>query len=117
MSGKNFLSPLIAHILSFYSLVPNTLSLFIIYYWKLGKVSSLFNHRRCKYVDNIVSSVDRMASDSIENLVPVRFEGVSLYAPEDIESYLRNHYPDLKSPDMLESLWITHAPYRFSVKD
>ena len=87
------------------------------YYWKLGKVSSLFNHRRCKYVDNIVSSVDRMASDSIDNLVPVRFEGVSLYAPGDIESYLRNHYPDLKSPDMLESLWISHAPYRFSVKD
>lgn len=87
------------------------------YFWKLKKVSSLFNHRRCKFVDNIVSSVDRMPSDSINNLVPIQFEGFNLYAPGDMEGYLKNHYPDLKSPDMLESLWVTHAPYRFSIKD
>lgn len=84
------------------------------YYWRLRKVSSLFNHRHCKYVDNIVSSVDRMSSDSINNLVPIQFEGLDLYAPGDIEGYLKHHYPKLKSPDMLESLWITHAPYMLS---
>ena len=84
------------------------------YYWRLKTVSSIFNHRHCKYVDNIVSSVDRMSSDSINHLVPTQFEGVTLYAPGDIDSYLKNHYPKLKSPDMLESLWTTHAPYILS---
>ena len=84
------------------------------FYWRLKKVSSMFNHRPCKYADVIVSSVDRMSSDSLNNLVPVQFGGLNLYAPGDIESYLKNHYPKLKSPDMLESLWITHAPYMLS---
>ncbi len=84
------------------------------FYWRLRKASSLFNRRQCRFVDVIVSSVDRMPSDSIKHLVPIEFEGLGLYAPGDIEVYLKNHYPKLKSPDMLESLWITHAPYKYS---
>lgn len=87
--------------------------------WRLRKVSSLFNHRRCRFVDVIVSSIDRMSYDSVKHLKPTCFEGVKLYEPGDIEGYLQNHYPDLKSPEMLESLWISHAPYEmaFSKKD
>ena len=84
------------------------------FYWRLNKVSSLFNGRQCRFVDVIKSSVDRMSADSIENLVETSFEGVKVYAPKDIEAYLKHHYPDLKSPDMLEALWISHAPYMLS---
>lgn len=79
--------------------------------WRLKKASSFFNSKDCQYVDVIVSSVDRMPSDSIFHLMPIKFEGFDVYAPGNIEVYLKNHYPDLKSPDMLESLWISHAPY------
>ena len=84
------------------------------FYWRLKKVSSFFNHKNCKYVDVVVSGVDKMTSDSIHHLQPIHFEGFDIFAPGDIDGYLKNHYPDLKSPDMLESLWISHAPYRLS---
>lgn len=83
-------------------------------YWRLKVVSSLFNKKDCKYVDVIVSSVDRMPSDSIKNLVTTKFEGMDVWVPKDLKGYLENHYPDLKSPEMLESLWINHAPYKLS---
>lgn len=82
--------------------------------WRLRKMSSLFNGRNCRYADVIVSSVDRISSDSIQHPGSIRFEGFDLYAPKDLEGYLKNHYPDLKSPDMLEALWINHAPYKLS---
>ena len=84
------------------------------FYWRLKAVSSLFNKKDCKYVDVIVSSVDRMPSDSINNLVGIKFEGIDVWAPKDLKGYLKNHYPNLKSPEMLESLWVNHTPYKIS---
>lgn len=87
------------------------------FYWRLKVVSSLFNKKKCKYVDVIVSSVDRMPSESMNNLVSIKFEGIDVWAPKDLKGYLKNHYPKLKSPEMLESLWINHAPYKISFSD
>ena len=84
------------------------------FYWRLTKASSLFNHKTCQFVDVIVSSVDRMSSNSINYLKPTLFEGIHLFAPGDVEGYLKNHYPRLKGPEMLESLWISHVPYKLS---
>ncbi len=84
------------------------------FYWRLKVVSSLFNQRDCQFVDVIVSSVDRMPSDSINHLVSIKFEGFDVWAPKDLGGYLKSHYPKLESPDMLESLWINHAPYKLS---
>lgn len=84
------------------------------FYWRLKVVSSFFNKRDCQFVDVIVSSVDRMPSDSIDNLVCTKFEGIDVWAPKDLNGYLKYHYPDLKSPEMLESLWINHVPYQLS---
>ena len=84
------------------------------FYWRLKTISSLFNKNNCQCVDVIVSSVDRMRSDSIKNLVSTKFEGIDVWAPGDIEGYLKNHYPDLKSPEMIETLWINHTPYKLS---
>ena len=84
------------------------------FYWRLKTVSSHFNKKDCQYVDVIVSSVDRMPADSINNLVSIKFEGIDVWAPKDLKGYLKNHYPKLKSPEMLESLWISHAPYKLS---
>ena len=86
-------------------------------YWRLKLVSSLFNKKECKYVDVIVSSVDRIPYDSIANLVGIKFEGIDVWAPKDLSGYLKNHYPKLKSPEMLESLWVNHAPYKISFSD
>ena len=82
--------------------------------WRLKKISSLFNGQNCRYADVIVSSVDRMTTDSINHLKDITFEGIHVFAPKDMDGYLRYHYPDLKSPEMLESLWINHAPYKLS---
>lgn len=84
------------------------------FYWRLKTVSSHFNKKDCQFVDVIVSSVDRMPADSINNLVSIKFEGIDVWAPKDLKGYLKNHYPKLKSPEMLESLWISHAPYKLS---
>ena len=84
------------------------------FYRRLKFVSSLYNKKDCQYVDVIVSSVDRMPSDSINNLASIKFEGIDVWAPKDLKGYLKNHYPKLESPDMLESLWINHAPYKIS---
>lgn len=81
-----------------------------LYYWCLNKVSSLFNKKRCSYVDMIKTSIDHIPSSSLSNLVKTSFEGIEVYAPKDLTSYLHYHYPDLKSADMLEALWINHAP-------
>lgn len=86
-------------------------------YWRLKAVSSLFNKKNCKYVDVIVSSVDRMPSDSINHLARIKFEGLDVWAPKDLKGYLKNHYPKLKSPEMLESLWVNHAPYKISFSE
>ena len=67
-------------------------------------------------MDVIKSSVDHVSSASIQNLMPIQFEGIELYAPRDLKEYLQYHYPDLKSADMLESLWVSHAPYILSFK-
>ena len=114
LEGQRFLPHCLSGILagirySFLKLIPKRF-----FYWRLKKASSFFNYKKTKHVDVIVSSVDRMNSDSINSLVPILFEGVGLFAPGNIEEYLKNHYPKLKSPDMLESLWITHAPYLLS---
>lgn len=83
-------------------------------HWRLHKACALFNGAKCHYVDVIKSSVDRIATESVNNPLPVQFEGIYLFAPKDLPAYLHYHYPDLKSPDMLESLWISHAPYKLS---
>ena len=118
LEGQLGLPPFISNILATvrYSLLHLIPKRFFI--WRLKKLSSLFNRSNCKYADVLVSSVDRISSDSIHNLQRIIFEGFDLFAPGDLEGYLKNHYPDLKSPDMLESLWINHAPYKlsFSVK-
>ena len=77
----------------------------------------LENRPDCKYVDVIVSSVDRMPADSINHLARTKFEGIDVWAPKDLKGYLKNHYPKLKSPEMLESLWVNHAPYKISFSE
>lgn len=82
--------------------------------WRLKIVSSLFNKRDSQYVDVIVTSIDRMQSESIKELVSIKFEGIDVWAPKDLKGYLKNHYPKLESPDMLETLWTNHVPYKLS---
>jgi len=84
------------------------------FYWRLHLASSFFNHKECRYMDVIKSSVDHVPASSILAPSPILFEGIRLYAPSDLWGYIHNHYPDLKSADMLGSLWVSHAPYKLS---
>lgn len=84
------------------------------FYWRLHTACAFFNHFKCNYMDVIKSSVDHVSTESIKNLIPIQFEGVNLYAPKYLKEYIKNHYPDLRSADMLESLWISHTPYILS---
>ncbi len=117
LEGQHFLPPVLSKVLadirfSLLKLIPKRF-----FYWRLKKASSLFNNKDCRFVVVIVSSVDRMPSDSIKQLAPIVFEGEKLFAPGDIEGYLKNHYPKLESPDMLESLWVSHCPYKLSFSE
>lgn len=81
---------------------------------RVHAAAAMFNNKPCRYANFVRHSLDILPVSSIENLQAITFEGIALWAPDDIEGYLRRHYPDLKSVDMLESLWKSHAPYRLS---
>lgn len=94
---------------SFLKLIPRRF-----FHERLHRFSALFNRFNCRYSNVIKDSVDLVETSSIADLMPMKFEGLDVYGPRTMQAYLAHHYPDLKSPDMLESLWVTHRPFMLS---
>lgn len=83
------------------------------FYWRLGKIQTLFNKQRTRYVSIVKMPRDQISTESIMHCNLVQFEGIMVKAPDNLEVYLRHHYPNLK-PTLPEELQVNHAPYILS---
>lgn len=84
------------------------------YYKCVHATAAFFNKKSCQYLDVIKNSMDHLPVSSFANAKITEFEGIKVHIPDHVEDYLRHHYPDLKSPDMIQSLWKSHAPFQLS---
>lgn len=85
-------------------------------YAKMCRVLGAYNGCDCKRVNIVRMPKDQIPRADIENPVMMPFGGMTVRAPRNIESYLRNHYPNLR-PELPEEEQINHAPYRLSFGD
>lgn len=84
-----------------------------LFYWSLHKVQSLFNNKKRKFVSIVKMPLDQISTDSILNCDTIPFEGIQVKAPNQLERYLRHHYPHLQ-PTLPADQQINHAPYKLS---
>ena len=82
-------------------------------YRRMCRVLGAYNGRDCSRVNIVRMPRDQILRSNIENPVRMPFGGMEVWAPRDVESYLRHHYPNLR-PDLPEEEQINHAPYRLS---
>lgn len=82
-------------------------------YRRMCRVLGTYNGRDCSRVNIVRMPRDQILRSNIENPVRMPFGGMEVWAPRDVESYLRHHYPNLR-PDLPEEEQINHAPYRLS---
>lgn len=83
------------------------------FYWRLCKIQSLFNNKKTRFVSIVKMPLDQIATLTITPPVFMSFEGIQVKSPDQIESYLRHHYPHL-SPTLPKEQQINHAPYILS---
>ena len=82
-------------------------------YWFMNTVMGHCNSWNTKYVNIVRMPKDQIARADIENPVEMKFGGMMVKAPRNIETYLRHHYPNLR-PVLPEEEQINHAPYKLS---
>ena len=82
-------------------------------YWFMNTVMGHCNSWNTKYVNIVRMPKDQIARADIENPVEMEFGGMMVKAPRNIETYLRHHYPNLRSV-LPEEEQINHAPYKLS---
>lgn len=56
-----------------------------------------------------MTKVDHIAVKDTENLQSVRFGSAKAYVPDNVETYLRRHYPNLRK-EIPEEEQVTHRP-------
>lgn len=82
-------------------------------YRKMNRVLGAYNGRGCERVNIVRMPRDQIRRQCIERSVECEFGPLRVMLPDDVESYLRHHYPNLR-PVLPESEQINHAPYRLS---
>ena len=82
-------------------------------YDKMCRVQGAHNKRRCEYVNIARMPKDQIRRTCVEHPVRMPFGSLYVWAPRDVETYLRHHYPNLR-PVLPEEEQINHAPYRLS---
>lgn len=58
-------------------------------------VQELFNSRHTTYYNNIMTKTDRISDTQLANLTRNAFGPITVYAPADVEGFLRYNYPTL----------------------
>lgn len=72
-----------------------------------------YNNTECRYVNIVRMSRDQIAVKAIENPVKMPFAHLEVWAPSDLESYLRHHYRNLR-PVLPKEEQQNHAPEELS---
>ena len=82
-------------------------------YRRMNRVLGAYNDRECGRVNIVRMPRDQIRRACVENPVRMAFGGMEVWAPDDIETYLRHHYPNLRR-ELPEEEQINHAPYKLS---
>lgn len=76
----------------------------------LRQVQTAFNSGNSHTYYNIVmTKVDHIDIKDVENLKKEKFGDVEVYIPDNVETYLRRHYPNLRK-EIPEEEQVTHRP-------
>ena len=82
-------------------------------YWFMNTVMGHCNSWNTKYVNIVRMPKDQIRRKYAENPVLMEFGGMQIPVPDNVEEYLRHHYPNLR-PVLPVEEQINHAPYRLS---
>ncbi len=62
----------------------------------LSALQGCFNRRKTTYYNMVLMPKDHISVESIEHPQRVKFGRLTVWAPSDLETYLRHHYPNLR---------------------
>jgi lipopolysaccharide cholinephosphotransferase len=65
-------------------------------YRMLSATQAMFNNKKTVYYNMVLMPKDHISVKSIENLQTVKFGPLMVKAPDDLETYLRHHYKNLR---------------------
>ena len=65
-------------------------------YKLLLKFQTMYNKKSTVFSNAVVASVDLVSNESLNDLKEAQFGNYTVYVPGDLETYLHNHYPNLK---------------------
>ena len=86
------------------------------FYWRMTLAQTWFNKKDCEYVNVIKMPLDQIPVKDIDNSRQVEFGGMMVNAPDNMEDYLKHHYPNLnKFPP--EEARINHRPIELSFNE
>lgn len=78
-------------------------------------VEKMFNSCRTKFYNNVMTKTDRITDQQLSRLVKKPFGPIAIYAPDDVEQFLRQNYPKLHRFDEKEQAEVQrHYPYALS---
>ena len=82
-------------------------------YDKMCRVLGRYNGWDTEYINIVRMPKDQIRRKYAENSVLMEFGGMQIPVPDNVEEYLRHHYPNLR-PVLPVEEQINHAPYRLS---
>lgn len=79
-------------------------------------ISKMWNWKKCKYVNIALMPKDQILKEYVLNTVLTPFGPLMVPIPNNIETYLRHHYGDIKK-ELPEEEQINHYPMKLSFGD
>jgi phosphorylcholine metabolism protein LicD len=87
-------------------------------YNKMCRVLARHNGKDTEFINIVRMPKDQIRRRYAENPVLMEFGGMMIPVPDNVEEYLRHHYPNLR-PVLPVEEQINHAPYKlvFDTRD
>ena len=80
-------------------------------YNKMCRVLGRYNKANTQFVNIVRMPKDQIRRCYVENPVLMEFGGMQIPVPDNVEEYLRHHYPNLR-PVLPVEEQVNHAPYK-----
>ena len=82
-------------------------------YNKMCRVMGRYNNCETEYINIVRMPKDQIRRRYAENPVLMEFGGMMIPVPDNVEEYLRHHYPNLR-PVLPVEEQVNHAPYKLN---
>ena len=82
-------------------------------YNKMCRVMGRYNNCETEYINIVRMPKDQIRRRYAENPVLMEFGGMLIPVPDNVEEYLRHHYPNLR-PVLPVEEQVNHAPYKLN---